>query len=100
VQVALYGQAQRSPQGLQLADSYVPEFRLAQAQVAESEGQVLVLRVELCQQPRGSCVRGEELHDRVRVDRLRIVATIPDRGPLGLAVLEQLRAQRSVDRSR
>ena len=37
MKVPLDWQAQRSPQRLQLADPDVPEFRLAQAQVAESK---------------------------------------------------------------
>ena len=37
MEVPLHGQAHRSPQGLQLADPDVTEFRFAQTQVAESE---------------------------------------------------------------
>jgi len=56
------GQARRRPEG-QLVQARLGDLRLAKAGVAETEDEILSVRVELREQPGGCSIRGEDLND-------------------------------------
>jgi hypothetical protein len=67
--------------------AHVPEFRLAKAEIAKAEGQVV--GVEFGEKPRGVAVGGDELHDGFEVEDLVLAV---DRGALSAPVLEEFLA--------
>jgi hypothetical protein len=62
--VALHGEAEAATHGFQFGDAHVAQLWLAQPAVAETEGEVWVLRVELREQPGRVGVRREEVTRR------------------------------------
>ena len=93
VQVALDGEAELAADGLQFEEAHVAEFRLAQAEIAESEGQAVV-RIELGQEPGTLRVGREEFDDGFEVD---CVVAFVHRGALCSAVGEELFGERFGD---
>jgi hypothetical protein len=69
VEIALEGQSQGAADGGELVEAHVAEFGLAQVELAETEGEILAVRVQLREEPGGVAVRGEELDDGFEVDR-------------------------------
>ena len=68
VLVALDREAQSAPKRGQLAQADIAKLRVAETEIAQAEGKVLVVRGDLSQQPRGVRIRGEKLDHRARVD--------------------------------
>lgn len=61
VQIALDRQAETSAHGRQLLQTDPAEFGCSQAQVAQTEGVVVLVRVDLGQQPGRAGIRREQL---------------------------------------
>jgi hypothetical protein len=76
----LEGEAPEDPSGAD-APMLAGEFGFSEAEVAESECKMLANGVQLCEEPGGVAVGGEELDDGFEVDG----------GALGAAVLEEFR---------
>ena len=68
VQIALQRKSQRAADGGAFEQAHVAEFRLSEAEVAESECEMLAVRVQLRKEPSGVAVCGEEFHDGFEVD--------------------------------
>ena len=64
----------------------VAEFGFAETEIAEAEGQVIKIRVDLREEPGGVPVGGEKLHHRFEVEALVLAV---DGGELGTSVLEE-----------
>jgi hypothetical protein len=88
VEIALEGQPERAAGGRELVQAHVAEFRFAEAEVAETEGEMIV-RVQLREEPGGVAVRGEKLNDGFEVDGAGLLFK---GGALGAAVLEEFLA--------
>ena len=89
VAVALDAEAKGTADAFQLGEADATDLRVAHAQVAEAEGDVFVLRIDLGQDP-GPCPgRIEELHDGSEIDLLRH----PAQGYLDAAVGDELGAE-------
>jgi hypothetical protein len=58
--------SQRAADGGEFEQTHVTEFRLAEPEIAKTEGQIDI-RVELGQEPGGVAVGGEELDDGFEV---------------------------------
>lgn len=86
--IALERKPQRAAGGGELVQAHVAEFRLPEAEIAETEGQVAV-GVQLREEPGGVAVGGEELDDGFEVDGADLLV---EGGALGAAVLEELLA--------
>src|ERR1017187_4226751 len=67
MKVALDGQAQPAAHGLKLRDTHGTGFGTAHAEIAQAEGDVGVVGIDLAQEPGASGVGREELHDRQEV---------------------------------
>ena len=80
VEIALEGQPERAAGGRELVQAHVAEFRFAEAEVAETEGEMIV-RVQLREEPGGVAVGGEELNDGFEVDGASLLV---EGGALGI----------------
>jgi hypothetical protein len=89
VKIALEGEAQGTADFGEFVQAYIAEFRFAEPQVAKAEGQGIHIGVELCEEPGGIAVGGEELYDGFKVEALILAV---DGGELGASVLEELLA--------
>ena len=67
VQIALQRKSQRATRGSELLQAHLGDLRLAEAEIAETEGQIAV-RIQLRQEPGGIAVGGEDFDDRFEVD--------------------------------
>ncbi len=74
VLVAFDGESHGATECLDLREADIAEFGEAESQVTESECDVGVGGVDLRQEPGGTRVRGEELHDGHEVDALPAIA--------------------------
>jgi hypothetical protein len=86
VEIALEWKAQRAAGGGELVQAHVTEFRFPEAEVAETEGEILALRVQLREELGGIAVGGEELDDGFEVDGSPLLV---EGGALGPAVFEE-----------
>jgi hypothetical protein len=86
VEIALGGTTQRAAGGSELVQAHVTEFRFAEAKVAETEGEMLAVRVQLREDPGGVAVRAEDLDDGFEVDGAGFLI---ERGALGASILEE-----------
>jgi hypothetical protein len=68
VEIALERKAQRAASGGELGQAHVAEFRLPKAEVAETEGEIRTVWVQLRQEPSGVAVGGEQFDDGFEVD--------------------------------
>src|ERR1700691_3314059 len=68
VEVTLERKPERAARGGELVQAHVAEFLLPEAEIAEAEGEIFAIRVQLRQEPGGIAVRGEELYDGFEVD--------------------------------
>ena len=69
-QIPLEWQPQGAADGLELLKVKLTQFGLPESQVAEAEGHINVFRSKFRQQPGALGIRGEELYDRLDVQRL------------------------------
>lgn len=68
VQIALDRQAEASAHGCQLLQTDPAEFGFSQAQVAQAEGMVVIVRVDLGQQLGRAGIRREQLDHGCRIE--------------------------------
>jgi len=69
VEIQFDGKTQRASGGGELREAHVAEFRLPEPEVEKSEGEIDV-GVELCEEPSGVAVGGEEFDDGFEVEAL------------------------------
>ena len=68
VEVTLERKPERAARGGELVQAHVAEFLLPEAEIAEAEGEIFAIRVQLRQEPGAVAVGGEDLDDGFEVD--------------------------------
>ncbi len=86
VEIALERKSHRAVGGGELVQAHIAKFWFAEAKVAETESEMPANGIQLRQEPGGVSVGGEDLDDRIEVDRLVLAV---DSGSLSPAVLEE-----------
>jgi hypothetical protein len=70
VEIALDGKPDDAGESCDLGKADVAEHREALPRIAQTEGAILIVRVDLGEEPGGMGIRGEEFDDRLEIERL------------------------------
>lgn len=68
MQIALHRQAKRAAECFEFGEAHIAVLREAETQVAQSKGDVGVIRTDFGQKPDSGGIRRKELHDGFKVD--------------------------------